>query len=151
MAIADLALQHVEELDPGMLEDREDVGILGQRDEIGLDRQALAQRVAEQLVLVAGAGAAALDREPLPGPHEGGVALLLVFAEEGGDRDMQRPRQRLQGRQRGRGHAVLDLRQHAGRHCGRLCELADGEPEFLAITPDLPSDRLFEKLAVGSK
>ena len=76
------------------------------------------ERVAEQLILVAGAGAAALDGEPLPGRHEGGVALLLVAAEEGGDRHMQRARQRLQRVERGRGHAVLDLREHAGGEIG---------------------------------
>ncbi len=62
VAVADLALQHVDELDAVMLEHREDVGILGQRDEVGLDREVTAQRMAEQLVLVSGARAAALDR-----------------------------------------------------------------------------------------
>ena len=56
VAIADLALQHVDELDALMLEQREDVGIRGQRDQIGLDRQGPAQRMAEQLVLMARRG-----------------------------------------------------------------------------------------------
>src|SRR5882672_12043519 len=86
VAVADLALQHVQEFDAGMLEDREDVRLLRERDEIGLDGDVLAERVAQELILVAGAGAAALDREALPGRHEGGVALLLIATEEGGDR-----------------------------------------------------------------
>src|SRR5262245_48960104 len=87
-----------------------------------------------------GAGAAALDGEPLPGRHKGGITLLLVAAEEGGDRHMQGPRQRLQGVERGRGHAVLDLREHAGREIGELGEIGDGHVELLAELAHLAAD-----------
>ena len=103
----------------------------------------LPQRMAEELVLVAGAGAAALDLEALPRRHEGGVALLLVAAEEGGDRHMQRRRQRLQRVERRRGHAVLDLRQHAGGELGLPGELGHGHVELLAELADLAADGRF--------
>src|SRR3990172_1907729 len=41
VAIADLAFQHIEELDPGVLEQWEHVRFRGQRDQVGLDRDAL--------------------------------------------------------------------------------------------------------------
>ena len=99
MAVNDLAFQHVEKLHALMLEGREHVGILGQRDQIGLDDDAAGvepiwpsrlywwpARVPRRSIV-----------EPFAGLDEDGVALFLEAAEEGGDRNAERARQRLQG------------------------------------------------------
>ena len=57
--------------------------------------------MAEQLVAVAGLGAAPLDQHALSGAHIGAVAALLEVGEEAGQRHVERARQRLQRRQRG--------------------------------------------------
>ena len=87
--------------------------------------------MAEQIVLVAGAGAAPLDLQPFAGLDEDGAALLLEAAEEGGHRHAERVGQRLQRGQRGRGDAVLDLRQHAERQAGGAARSATVMPSFL--------------------
>jgi hypothetical protein len=82
MAVGNLALQHIKEFEPGMLEDGEDIGLVGQGDEVGLDDERTMRRVTEQLVLVAGAGAAALDGEALSRLDEGRLVGLLEGAEK---------------------------------------------------------------------
>src|SRR5262249_22753864 len=90
--VHDLALQHVDELMPTVLKQRENLGFLGKGDEVGLDHDAARQAagVAEELVLVAGAGAATLDEQPLAGGDENGVAALLKTAEQRCDRHAER-------------------------------------------------------------
>ena len=87
--------------------------------------------MSEQLILMPGAGAAPLDDEPFAGAHEDRVAALLVAAEEGGDRHAERCREHLQRRERRRGQAVLDLRQHAGRELCRGGEVGDREAKLV--------------------
>jgi hypothetical protein len=60
--VAHLAGQHVEELDAGVSEARVGRGVLAQRDEVGLDAEVAGQRVAEQVVEMAGLGAAPPER-----------------------------------------------------------------------------------------
>ena len=151
MAVHHLALQHVEELHAGMLEGREDVGLGGQRDQIGfdLDAGAVVGDVAEQVVLVAGARAPPLQLHPLPRLHEARAMRLLVAAEEGGDRQAERPGQRLQRGQRGGDVAVLDLGQHADRYARRGGQVLHRQPEQLALRAHLVADRQFEIVGAG--
>src|SRR5690348_16867334 len=141
VAIPDLALQHEQELDPLVLEDREDVGILAESDEVRLDRQQAAEGMAEQLVLVPRTGAAALDRQALARLDVGCTAFLFEPAEEGGDRHLQRARQLGQGRERGRSLAVLDLGKHACRHVGALRQLRHGHAKLVAEGAHFAPDR----------
>jgi hypothetical protein len=149
VAVGDLTLQHVEELEPGMLEDREDIRLVGQGDEIGLNDQRPMGGVAEQLILVAGPGPPPLDGQALAGLDEGCLIGLLEGAEKRGHRHVKGAGERLERRQGGRGGAVLDLRQHAGRDPRRLGQLGDGQPEFFPEIPDLAADRLLEMAALG--
>ncbi len=93
--------------------------------------------MAEQLVAVAGLGAAPLDQHALAGAHIGAVAALLEIGEEARHRHVERARSALQGRQRRRGAAILDLRQHAGREAGLGGKLGGGELQALAEQPAL--------------
>jgi hypothetical protein len=114
------------------------------------DQDALAAAVAEQLVLMAGTGAAPLDLEALAGAHEGGRALFLEAAEEGGHRHVERARQGLERAQRRRYAAVLDLREHAGRKARRLGQLHHGHVELLAKGADLAADGDLEMVLPGA-
>ena len=92
MAVNHLAFQHVEKLHSLMLEGREHVRILGQRNEIGLDGDAagIVVDMAEQAVLMTGASAPALNIHALPRLDEGGAARFLKTAKEGRERHAQR-------------------------------------------------------------
>ena len=67
MPVNHLAFQDVKELQAVVLEHRKHVPIFRQRDEIRLDNNASGIRadVAEEIVLVAGAGTATVDVEPI--------------------------------------------------------------------------------------
>ena len=101
VAVHDVALEHVEEFEPRVLERREDIRLVGERDEIWLHHHRPMGAVAEQFILVAGTGAAPLDGEAFSRLHKSGVADFLVGLEEGGDRHLQRTAQRLQRGERG--------------------------------------------------
>ena len=78
---------------------------------------------------MAAAGAAAIDLETLAGLHVGRRALFLEAAEECGHGHVERSRECVQGRQRGRGAPVLDFGEHARREVGLAGELGDGHVE----------------------
>ena len=101
MPVAHFALQHVDELKARVLEKREVIGLFGEFDHVGLndDRSVAAAGVAQQPVLVAGAGAAPVDMQSFPRLDENGGAAFLETAEEGADGDGKRVRQHLQCRQ----------------------------------------------------
>ena len=61
MAVANLPGKHVDELDAGMSEMGVGRGAFGQRDQIGLDADGAAERMAEQIVKMPGLGAAPFD------------------------------------------------------------------------------------------
>jgi hypothetical protein len=63
--ISHLAGKKEDELLSVMLEERKDLGLLGESDEVGLDRDTLADVMPEKLVLVPGAAAAAFDDQAL--------------------------------------------------------------------------------------
>ena len=65
VAIADLAGKHVEELDPGVAKPGVRHGVPLECDQVGLDPDLARERMPEQIVEVAGFGAAALDANPL--------------------------------------------------------------------------------------
>ena len=96
--------------------------------------------VAEQLILVAGARAAPLDQQALAGGDEHRVAPLLEAAEQRRHRHAERLRQALQRRQRRRGDAVLDLRQHAERKVGGAGEVGGRDAELVAEAAHLAAD-----------
>ena len=134
---------------PGVLEEREDLRLLRQRDEVGLDRHAPADRVPEQLVAVADARAAALDHEALAGLDVGGVALLLVLAEERRHGHCEGAGDRAQARQRGRRQAALDLRDRTRREVALAAQLGDGHAERRAELADLAADRFLQRALAG--
>src|SRR3954453_23444947 len=61
--VHDLALEHVEELDPRMLQGREHVRLGGEGDQVGLYHQGPRRHMSEQLILVPGPRAAPLVRQ----------------------------------------------------------------------------------------
>ena len=120
-------------------------------DEIGLDDQIAGDRMAEQLVLVAGLGAAPFDEHALARRHEGAVAAFLETGEERGDRYIEGEGQRLERRQRRGDGAVLDLGEHAGREPRHLRQIDRGEIELGAQRPNLRADRGLERNALQAR
>ena len=100
--------------------------------------------MAEQIVEMAGLGAAPLDAHAAAGLDERAVAPLLGFGEQPADRHVERLGERIEGGERGRDRAVLDLRQHAGGDAGRDAELGHREVERLAQPADLGADAGFQ-------
>jgi hypothetical protein len=84
MALVHLSLQHVKKFNPIMLERREYVGILGNRDEIGLDHDAASVRadMTKQIVLMTGPRASPFDVHAFSGLDENGTALFLKTTEK---------------------------------------------------------------------
>src|SRR5215216_4207626 len=80
--VADLPLKHVQKLDSFMLEDRKDVGSLGQGDEIRLDDQRAVASMSKKLILVPCPCPPPLDFETFPCPDEGRVPHLLEASEQ---------------------------------------------------------------------
>ena len=138
MAVDDLALEHMEEFEPGMLEDREDIGFSGEQYHIGLDHDRPMRAVAEQLVLMAGPRAAPLDGQALPRLDEGGVADFLIGAEQAPSPAHAAP---------ATGLAAIDsdgevapfsiLDSMPADMSAALASLGDGEAELFADTLDL--------------
>jgi len=62
---------------------------------------------------------------------------------------MEGARQGLEGTERRRSCAILDLGQHAGRHIGRLGDFADRQAELFAEALDRASDRFLEQLVLS--
>ena len=77
-------------LDTRMLEEREDLAALVERDEQRLDPLVRTAQTAEELVAVAGAGALADDLGAAARLDEHGVPFLGQAAEERGDRHVER-------------------------------------------------------------
>ena len=113
MAVGHFAFEDVDQLQPRMLEDREDIGIIAQADDIRLHHHRPMRRVAKQFVLVTGAGAAPFDLQPLPAFDEGRVARAFIPAEQRSERHVQGDGEGLQRPQRGRCRAVFDPRKHS--------------------------------------
>ena len=110
MAITHAPGQHVDEFLARVTKRRVGLGAAGEADEVRLDRDLTAQRVAEQLIFVARARAAPLDLHALAGGDVRAIAALFELVEQRADRHVERARQRLQRRERRRDLAVLDLR-----------------------------------------
>jgi hypothetical protein len=70
--------------------------------------------MAQQIIKMAGFGAAPLDPHAGTGFDIGTVAPLLGFGEQPADRHVEGLGERVERCERGRGSAVLNLRQHAG-------------------------------------
>jgi len=89
MPVTDPALKHIDEFHAGMLEHREHFGFFSESNEIRLDGDALADGVAEKVILVPGPGSAALDLQPLSRSDERSVSLFLELPEKGCNRDLK--------------------------------------------------------------
>ena len=150
VAVKHFAGQHVDELDPCMLEHGVGLGFLGEGNEIRLDHDLARNRMAEQLILMAGLGAAPLDGHALAAAHIRAIPLLLVAGEERGERHVERARQRLEAVDRRRYRAVLDFGQHAGRQSSLVGKLGSGQIELAAKIAHLGADRLGDGPARGS-
>src|SRR5580704_15004157 len=97
MAIANFTGQHVYQLDAGMPELGIRYRVVLERNEIRLDDDRSAERMSEEIVEMPGLAAAAFDAHALARLHERAIALLIGFAEQPADRDVQRPGQCAQG------------------------------------------------------
>src|SRR6266446_1860534 len=144
MAVAELAGEHIQKLDAGMAKIGVGHRAGAERDQVGLDADFAGQRMAEEIVHVAGLGAAPLDAHAGTGLDEGAVAPLFGFGKEPADRHVERRGERVQRRERRRDRAVLDLRQHAGGEVGRERQLGHRQVERLAQAPHLGPDAGFE-------
>ena len=136
-----LAGQHVDELDASMLEHGVGLGFLGKGDEIRLDHHLARDRMPEQLVLVAGLGAAPLDGHTLPCRNVRAIALLLVARKECRERHVERAGQRLEAVHRGRHRAVFDLGEHPRRQACLISKLGAREVELAAEIAHLVADQ----------
>ena len=151
VAVDHLPHQHIDELDAVMLEQHVRLGVLAEGDEIRLDDDIAGKRMAEQLVAMAGLGAAPLDQHALAGPHIGAIAALLEIGEEARHRHVERARQRLQGRQRGRGRRHSRSSTACRGKAGLGGKLGGGELQALAKQPHPAADRNFELEFAGGR
>ncbi len=67
MTVGNPTFEHINQFGTGVLKHRKHFGLIIDRNQVGLDVVGLANRMSEQLVLVSGAGTAALDRQALAG------------------------------------------------------------------------------------
>ena len=129
VAVLDGALDHVQELDPGVLEAREHLALVGYGDEERLE--VLGRRplvVGQQVVGVALLRSAADHLYPLAGLDVLGAADgHVVVAEHGGERHAQGPRHPRQGAEAGGGLAVLDLAEHPAADPGAGRDVGEGQ------------------------
>ena len=74
-------------------------------------------------------------------------AVVLAVCDD--EARIERAREALERGQRGRGDAVLDLGEHAGRHVRRLGQFGDGEAQLLAEALHLAADGFFEQIGAA--
>jgi len=103
--------------------------------------------MAQQVVLMARAGAATVDDKALTRLDEGRLAILLVLAEKSSYRHIKRSCKGLQRCQRWRCLAILDLGQHSGRQIRLARQIGDGHAELRPVHPNLPADGVLKPMA----
>src|SRR5579864_6507580 len=84
------AREHVDELDPSVTKVRVGLGVLFERDQIRLDRDWTAKRMAKKIVEMASLGAAPFDAHTATGLHKGAVPTFVGFSEQATDRHVER-------------------------------------------------------------
>lgn len=90
VTVLDSSFEHVDELDPRMLEQREDLAVLVQRDEHGLESFVRTSHVPEELILVADPGAVTGNHDSLSRSHYQSIVFLFEAAEQSRQRDGDR-------------------------------------------------------------
>src|SRR5262249_9524290 len=102
MPLAHLARKHIDELDARVAEIGIRLAVALEGYQKRLDADLTSQRMAEQIVEVAGLGAAAFDAYALPGFDKRAIAPLFGFGKQVAHRDIQRLGEGAQRRQRRR-------------------------------------------------
>ena len=148
MPIDHFSLEDVDELDSIVLEQGKDVRGFRDHDQVGLDSGSpVTDRMAQQVLLMTRASAAAIDDEALTRLDEGRLAILLVLAEKSGYRNIERSCKGLQRCQRWRCLAILDLGQHPRRQIRLARQIGNGRAELRPVHPNLPTDGVFKPMA----
>jgi hypothetical protein len=88
MTVSNPTLKHINQFGTRVLKHRKHLGLIIDGNQLWLDVVGLANRMTQQLILMASAGTTALDRQAFPGLDIGDVALLFVTAKERRDRNL---------------------------------------------------------------
>src|SRR5579863_7234762 len=109
VSVFDDAVQHVDELDSRMLEQRKDFAVLVQSNEHWLHDLVWTAHLTEELVSMAGPRSATRDLHPLTGANNKSVVVLLETTKERGERDRKGFRQADERAEAWKSLCTLDL------------------------------------------
>ena len=144
VAVVHDAFEHVDELGARVLEQRVGLALLRQRDVQALQPLVFPAQRAQQLVLVAFAGAFTHDARAGAGLGEGGGPFHVCAAEQAGHRHIEPLRQQREGGQAARGLRVLDLAHHRLGDSDARGGLGDGQPLLQPELTHVVADRRFD-------